>query len=82
MQQVIADADIAEAEVMQFNEAWDSFWERNLAHMGAVLVCHLAVEHYLDEWLSAANPGTKPIDQIRLSFAQKLEFSDNTDSIV
>jgi len=81
-QQLLADADKQEAELKEFNASWQSFWKRNASDLGAILICHLAVEHYLDEWLTAANPATKPIGETKLTFAQKLELADNADNFI
>jgi len=80
--QLLADADKLESELKEFNASWQSFWKRNASDLGAMLICHLAIEHYLDEWLTAANPGTKPIGKTRLTFAQKLDLAENADSLI
>jgi hypothetical protein len=80
--QLLADADNLESELKEFNASWQSFWKRNASDLGAILICHLAIEHYLDEWLTAANPATKPIGKTRLTFVQKLDLADDADSLI
>jgi hypothetical protein len=80
--QLVLDADKHEAELKEFNTSWQKFWKRNADDLGTVLICHLAVEHYLDEWLAAANPATKPTGKTRLTFAQKIDHADGADSLI
>jgi hypothetical protein len=49
--------------------------ERDDAAVGVILRCHLIVEHFLDRYLAAANPGIQEWDSARLSFAQKLALA-------
>ena len=79
-QQLLADAGALEADLREFNDAWRQFWERSADDLGKFLICHLAVEHYLDDWLAAANPGTKPVGETRLTFAHKLSLIDGADA--
>lgn len=80
--QLLRDADLMETELGQFNARWIGFWDRNVDHLGALLICHLVVEHHIDEWLAAANPGMKPVSETRLSFAQKMDLLDNVEATV
>lgn len=80
--QLLRDIDVMETELGQFNAQWVSFWDRNADHLGTLLICHLIVEHYIDEWLEAANPGMKPVGETRLSFAQKMELLDGVEATV
>jgi hypothetical protein len=81
-QQLLRDADTIETALGRFNAQWARFWERNADHLGTVLIGHLAVEHYIDDWLTAANPGMKAVGDTRLSFAQKVELLDGADPSV
>jgi hypothetical protein len=80
--QLLRDTDVIETELGQFNARWVSFWDRNADHLGTLLICHLIVEHHIDEWLEAANPGMKPVGETRLSFAQKMELLDGVEATV
>jgi hypothetical protein len=80
--QLLRDADLIETELGQFNARWAGFWDRNADHLGALLICHLVVEHHIDGWLAAANPGMKPVSETRLSFAQKMDLLDNVEATV
>ena len=75
-QQLMADFDHMEKDVERFNETWLQFWERSTEDLGTILICHLAIEHYLNEWLTAANPGIAKLSKTRLSFTQKLSLID------
>ena len=81
-QQLLRDVDAIETELGRFNAQWRSFWDRNVDHLGTVLICHLAVEHYIDDWLAAANPGMKAVRDTRLSFSQKVELLDGIDASI
>jgi hypothetical protein len=81
-QQLLRDADAIETELGQFNTRWGSFWRRNADHLGTVLISHLAIEHYIDDWLTAANPGLKPVGDTRLSFANKADLLDGVDASI
>ncbi len=72
--QLIRDAGAIESDLGQFNARWTRFWDRNADHLGAVLISHLAVEHYIDEWLAAASPGIKAVGETRLSFSHKVSL--------
>jgi len=80
--QLLRNADVIETELGQFNARWVSFWGRNADHLGTLLICHLIVEHHIDEWLEAANPGMKPVGETRLSFAQKMELLDGVEATI
>jgi hypothetical protein len=56
-----------EARFREFN----SIWEQGTESIGRVLRAHLAVEHFLTELISFENPNLAPIENARLSFAQK-----------
>ena len=78
-QQLLRDLDAIETEMGKFNDQWARFWKRNVDHLGTVLISHLAVEHHIDNWLAAANPGTKAVGDTRLSFAQKVDLLEGAD---
>jgi hypothetical protein len=81
-QQLIRDADLIETELGQFNDRWGNFWKRNEGDLGTILIGHLVVEFYVDDWLEAANPGTKPVKDTRMSFSQKLTLIDGADPTI
>jgi hypothetical protein len=80
--QLIRDAGVLESELARFNARWTQFWDRNTHHLGTVLISHLAVEHYLDEWLAAACPGIRPAGETRLSFSHKVSLLDGADPTI
>ncbi|HET7395689.1 MAG TPA: hypothetical protein VFK12_04565 [Gammaproteobacteria bacterium] len=76
------DAGRIASELEQFNDKWPKFWERNADHLGVVLISHLIIEHYLNDWIASAAPGIDIIGKSRLSFAQKVTFLEGVDSSV
>jgi hypothetical protein len=81
-QQLLRDATLIETELGSFNARWVQFWERNVDHLGTVLISHLAVEHHIDDWLAAAMPGLKAPGETRLSFSQKANLLDGSDPTI
>lgn len=51
-------------------------WNQNTDVIGRILRCHLFVEHFITEYLTAKHP-TLDFDKSRLSFAQKLDLVAN-----
>jgi hypothetical protein len=49
-------------------------WNQDVIAIGRILRAHLYVEHYMTEFLDKANPRLGPVDDARLSFAQKLNL--------
>jgi hypothetical protein len=59
----------------EFNRVWDQDTDR----IGRILRAHLAVEHFVTEFLSASNPNLGSLERARLSYAQKLDLLDTKD---
>ena len=57
-------------------------WDQDASLMGRILRAHLFVEHYLARYLSVRNPNLGPIDDARLTFAQKVALADRSDATV
>lgn len=76
--------EIREAEDRKFEEEWHSFWNKNHGEIGQVLIAHLVVEYYLEQFLIVANPSLGDTTKARLSFRQKVELvcSDDATAIV
>lgn len=81
-QQLLAEMSEIQSELARFNETWKCFWERNIDDLGTILMCHLTVEHYLNDWFSAANPAIKIVQNSRLAFSHKLELVEGADPFV
>jgi hypothetical protein len=47
-------------------------WNQDTDTIGRILRAHLFVEHFLTEYLVARNPALGPLEDARLTFAQKL----------
>lgn len=63
-------------------DEFNAVWEQDAGRIGRVLRAHLAVEHFLTEYLQFANPNLGVLDNARLSFSQKVELiSDNDRSM-
>jgi len=80
--QLISDYDTIVEDVKKFNTLWDQFWAKDSSVLGDLLTCHLILEFHLTNWLAAANPGVPSLDNARLSFSQKIIFSDNVDKTI
>lgn len=57
-------------------------WRQDAERMGRILRCHLAVEHFLTEFLIAANPHMGSLEDARLSFIQKIELLPDKDKSI
>ena len=57
-----------DADVRLLNARWD----QDTDAIGRILRAHLFVEHFLTEYLVARNPALGPLEDARLTFAQKL----------
>ena len=77
---LLADADSMEADVQTFNREYREFLASEEEPISRVLRLHLVVEHYLLEYLKAANPSLGELERARLGFVQKLELADNTET--
>ena len=78
---LLADAPAIEADLRRFNERYAQLVQRDDETVGTILRCHLVIEHFLDEYLAAANPGILDLNSARLTFAQKLALADNPRTI-
>ena len=54
--------------------SFNAIWEQDAGRIGRVLRAHLAVEHFLERYISFINPHLPPLENIRLTFNQKLEM--------
>jgi hypothetical protein len=81
-QKLLADARNIEEDMRTFNAQYRRFVERDDVAVGVILRCHLVVEHFLDVYSAAANPGIQEWDDARLSFRQKLALADQPQSIL
>jgi hypothetical protein len=78
---LLADAPAIEADLRTFNERYAQLVQRDDETVGTILRCHLVIEHFLDEYLEAANPGISNLNSARLTFAQKLALADNPRTV-
>ena len=53
---LVHDIPALEDDLESFNSEYGRFINSDVSTHGVVLRCHLIVEHFLDEYLSAANP--------------------------
>jgi hypothetical protein len=74
---LVEDIPAMQNDVTSFNSEYGRFISSDVSTHGVVLRCHLIVEHFLDEYLAAANPAIQNWDSARLSFAQKLALADH-----
>ena len=51
---------------------YSSAWAQDSEAIGKVLRAHLAVEHFLGEYIATTNPNLGSIDDARISFGQKV----------
>ena len=58
---------------------FDAIWEQDADTIGRVLKAHLAVEHFLTEYITFANPKLGSLEKARLSFRQKVELLGGDD---
>lgn len=79
---ILNDAPNIERDLDEFNQAYGSFVKKDDELVSVVLRSHLIVEHFLDEYLHAANPAIENWGHARLTFAQKLAIADNSRSKV
>ncbi len=64
----------------QINE-FDNIWNQDSEKIGRVLRAHLVVEHFLTAHIEIVNPNLAPLDNARISFAQKIELLNEHDHI-
>jgi hypothetical protein len=74
---LLKDREHIREDLNEFNRQYGQFITMETASISTVLKCHLIVEHFLDEYLAAANPSLGPIEKCRLTFAQKLELANH-----
>jgi len=79
-QKLLQDAPNIEKDLHDFNAKYRGFVERDYTAVSVVLRCHLIVEHFLDQYLAAANPAIDGWGDARLTFAQKLALAENPRS--
>jgi len=79
MERIDEIKDDAKNHQANFTELLES---RDGAIIGQLLKCHLLLEHYLDEYLKASNPGIDRWQESRLSFNQKLELAVHPNSVL
>jgi len=66
---------LMDARFREFNAIWDQDSES----IGRVLRSHLAVEHFLAEFIANTNPHIGSLGNARLSFSQKVELLPDDD---
>lgn len=63
-------------------DEFDKVWIQDTDGIGRVLRAHLAVEHFVGEYIAFKNPSLGSLEKARLSYAQKLDLLDPKDRIV
>ena len=66
-----------EERLDEFNNVWNQDAER----IGRVLRAHLAVEHFLTDYIVISNPNLGSLDDARLSFNQKVDLLSDNDRV-
>ena len=79
---LLADSDELAKEAVAFDEEYKRFLDEEEASVSLILRLHLVVEHYLNEYLVAANPSLGNFDASGLRFAQKIALADNKRSTI
>lgn len=82
LKKLLSDRPEMEKDLEDFNQQYREFLKKDDSSIGAILRCHLLVEHFLDRYIEAANPSIQKFEDARLSFAQKLVIADHPKSIV
>ena len=62
--------------------AFNAVWAQDSEQIGRVLRAHLAVEHFMTDYIRAKNPGLGPLDDVRLTFSQKVSMLPSDDAVV
>lgn len=70
--------ELAEQRVREFN----AIWQQDADSIGRVLRAHLAVEHFLAEYITTSNPKLGSLDRARLSYSQKVELLPDDDVLM
>jgi hypothetical protein len=71
----------AEKDLLAFNTKILRLLNKETDELGRVLKCHLIIEHYIDNYLNVAYPTVYNWNNIRLTFSQKLELTQNPKTI-
>ncbi len=80
--QLIKDAEIFKKEIEEFNKQWHEFWQADTDWLSTILICHLSVEHYVEEYLESANPAIGSIKNKRLTFSTKLDLMGERNKVI
>jgi hypothetical protein len=78
----LEDAPKAEMDLRDFNAKYQLFLNNDYSPVSVVLRCHLIVEHFIDEYLEAANPAIQNWEKVQLRFVQKLTMIDHKQSVI
>ena len=62
--------------------AFNEVWEQDSERIGRVLHAHLAVEHFMTDYIRVKNPGLGSLEDARLSFSQKISMLPTTDPAI
>jgi hypothetical protein len=62
--------------------AFNVVWNQDAQSIGRVLRAHLAVEHFLAEFVAATNPRLGSLEDARVTFSQKVELLPDDDPTV
>ena len=63
-------------------QAFNTVWDQDSGKIGRVLRAHLAVEHFITDYIRAKNPGLGSIDDVRLTFSQKVALLPTNDPAI
>jgi hypothetical protein len=78
---LIDKAEVLDSERITFNKAILLLLSSKTDELGTVLKCHLIIEHYIDEYLTAAYPAVTKLKSVRLTFNQKIELINDPRTI-
>jgi len=82
LKKLFADLENINEDVRLFSVKYSALIKGGDPALATVLRCHLVAEHFLSEYLAAANPAVVDWDGARLTFAQKLALAENAMSAV
>jgi hypothetical protein len=63
-------------------KSFNAIWDQDAESIGRVLRAHLAVEHFLEGFISYTNPHLPSLENVRLTFNQKVKLLPDDDSSV
>lgn len=63
-------------------QAFNAVWIQDSERIGRVLRAHLAVEHFMTDYIGAKNPGLGPLEDVRLTFSQKVGLLPTGDPAI